>query len=128
MLAVERLDAGARGLENRGVARQRLGRRVAKIAEDGEVDVRVDVAERLHLEMREELGDVFDAIENRRHDHHRARRRRHALELEPRQPPRRDQLADDPLQNLDGELARGNEREQRDEGQRRAAASHARAA
>ena len=54
--AVERVDARARRLENLGVARQRFGRGVAKVAEDREVDVRIDVAERLHLEVREEIA------------------------------------------------------------------------
>ena len=61
VLVVERLDAGARGLENLGVARQRLGRRIAKVAEHGEVNVRVDVAERLDLEVREKIRHVLGA-------------------------------------------------------------------
>ena len=53
---VERGDAGARGLEDLRVVRQRLGRRVEKVAEDGEMDVRVDVAERLHFEVRDQVA------------------------------------------------------------------------
>ncbi len=74
VLPVERLDAGPRRVEDLGVARQRFGGGIAEIAEDREVDVRIDVAERLHLEVREKLGDLLHAIENRRHDDHRARR------------------------------------------------------
>ena len=54
-LRVERLDARARRGQNLGVARQRLGRGVAKIAEHREMNVRVDVAERLDFEVREEI-------------------------------------------------------------------------
>ena len=38
----------------------------------------------------------------------------HAIELEPRQPPRRDQLADHPLHDLNGQLAGRHQRQQRD--------------
>ena len=55
MLGVERLDAGARGRQDLGVARQRLGGRVAEVAQEGEMDVRIEVAERLHLEVRDQL-------------------------------------------------------------------------
>jgi hypothetical protein len=51
---VERGNARLRRGQNGGVARQRLRGRVREVAEDGEVDVRVDVAERLHLEVREQ--------------------------------------------------------------------------
>ncbi len=75
VLAVERFDAASRRLEDLGVAGQRLGGGVAKITEDGEVDIRIDVAERLNLEVREKVGHVIDVVENSRHDHHRARGR-----------------------------------------------------
>ena len=38
---------------------------------------------------------------------------RHAVEVEPRQPPRRDQPRDEPLHDLDGQLARRHQRQQR---------------
>ena len=66
------------------------------------------------------------AVEQRRHDHHRSRRRGHRVELEPRQPARRNQVADHPLQHLNGQLAGRHERQQRDEQQRRAAPAVAR--
>ena len=122
---VERGDARAGRLENLRVVRQRFGRRVQEVAEDGEVNVRVDVAERLHFEVRDQITDALHAVEERRHDHHRPGRRRHRVELEPRKPARRDQVADHPLQNLDGQLACGHGRQERDEDQRRRRASRA---
>ena len=41
-------------------------------------------------------------------------------QLEPRQPPRRDQVTDDPLHDLDRQLARRHGRQQRDPGEHRA--------
>jgi hypothetical protein len=81
-------------VEDGRVARQRLARGVAEVAQHGEVDVRVDVAERLDLEVARNSVDLLDAVEDRRHDHHRARRGGHAIELEPREPLRRHQRAD----------------------------------
>ena len=57
MPRVERLDTDACRIQDLGVVRQRLGGRVAKVAQDREVDVRVDVAERLDFEMGDELVD-----------------------------------------------------------------------
>ncbi len=125
VLAVERVDARPRRLEDLGVARQGFGGGVAEVAEHREVDVRIDVAERLHLEVCEKLLDLVHAIESGRHNHHRARGRRHRFELEARQPARRNQDADDALQDLDGELARRDHGQQRDEDQRRLPASRA---
>ena len=56
VLRVERVDAGARRRENLGVARQRLGRGVPEVAQDREVDVRIEVAERLDLEVRDQIA------------------------------------------------------------------------
>ncbi len=64
--------------------------------------------------------DALDAVEDRRHDHHRAGVGRDGHQFEPRQPPWRDQIADDPLHDLDRQLAGRHGREQRDPGQHRA--------
>ena len=71
MFRVERADALARRLENGGILRLRLFGGVAEIAQDGEMNVRVQIAERLDLEMREQIVHPRDAVEHRRHDHHR---------------------------------------------------------
>ena len=118
---VERGDRRTRRLEDLFVVRQCFCMCVREVAEDGEVDVRVDVAERLHFEVRHQIADALHAVEERRHDHHRLCRRRHGLELEPRQPARWNQVADQPLQNLDGQFACGDHRQERDEDQRGAA-------
>ena len=47
------------------------------------MNMRIEIAERLHLEMREQIVDTLHAVEQRRHDHHGSRRRRHRVELEP---------------------------------------------
>jgi hypothetical protein len=117
---VERGNARLRRRQNGGIARQRLRRGVREVAEDGEVDVRVDVAERLHLEMGEQALDALHAVEQGRDDHHRPRRRRYRVELEARKPSRRNQRADHPLQQLYRQLARGHDRQEHDTGQRRA--------
>ena len=57
------------------------------------MDVRIEVAERLHFEVRHQILRALDAVENRRDDHHRARRFRNADEIEPGKPPRRDEAA-----------------------------------
>ncbi len=118
MLPVERLDACARRFENRVVFGQHLGRRVGKVAEHGKVNVRIDVAERLHLQVREELRHIPGPIQDRGDDDHRARGGWHALELQARQPSRRDQLADYTLQDLDGQFTGRHDREQGHQHQR----------
>ena len=82
------------------------------------MNMRVDVAERLHFEVRDQLVDTLYAVEERRYDDHRPRRRRHRVVLEARKPAWRNQIADHPLHHLDGQLARGHDRQERDEKQR----------
>ncbi len=113
MLRVERLDPESRCLQNFGITRQCFCGSVWIITENGEVDMRIQVAERLHFHVRNQIVDPLDAVEHGGHDHHGARRRRHVIEIEPRQPSRGNEVVDDPLQNLDGQLARGHEREER---------------
>ena len=48
-------------------------RRVGEVAEDREVDVRIEVAERQHLEVLEQRRHRLGARQHRRHDDHRAR-------------------------------------------------------
>ena len=62
--------------------------------------------------------DALDAVEQRRHDHHRSCRGRDGSELEPSQARRRDHIADDPLQQLHRNFAGRHHREQRDRDQR----------
>ena len=105
MLRVERFDPAPGGGQDLLVARQRLGGRVADVAEDREVDARVHVAEGLHLEVRDQLAGALHAVEDRRDDHHGAGVLRHGAQLEPRQPARRNQVGDDPLHDLNRQLA-----------------------
>src|SRR5439155_18780394 len=68
---VELLDAGASLLEEAGVVRHLGSGGVLEVAEDGEVDVGVHVAERLHLEVLDELPDALAADLQRGDDDHR---------------------------------------------------------
>ena len=52
MFRVERADGVGGGGKNLVVERQRFGLRVLEVAQDREVDVRIEVAERLHLDVR----------------------------------------------------------------------------
>ena len=57
-LEVERLDARARAFENRRVS-GRVGRaRVGEVAEDREMDARIEIAERQHLDVLEQRVDA----------------------------------------------------------------------
>src|SRR5262245_25802992 len=72
MFGVERADTLGRRRQNVGVERQHLHIRVLEVAQDGEMKVWIEVAERRHLEMGHQLTRPLDAVENRRHDDHRA--------------------------------------------------------
>ena len=120
MLRIQGLDAGACRGQNVGVTRERFRRRVAKIGQQREVDVRIDVAKRLDLEMRDQLARLRGAVEDRGDDDHRAAIGGHAVEFEARQPPRRDQPTDDVLDDLNHQLAGRDHHQQRDRDQRRA--------
>ncbi len=85
----------ARRGEDRVVAGQVARVGVGEVAEDREVDVRIEVAERQHLEVLEQRRHRVDAREQRRHDDHRPRVVGNAVgEVEARQPPRRDRPGD----------------------------------
>ena len=89
---VQGVDARSRGGQNVGVVRPVLGEGVGEVAEQREVNARIEVAERLNLEVREQLVDRAHAAEQGRHDHHRAAILGHAaVEFETREHPRGDQ-------------------------------------
>src|SRR6478735_8135844 len=77
------------------------GGRVAEVAQDRKMDVRIEVAERLDLDVRQQRLDALDAVEDGRHDDHRPCRLGDAIELETRQAPRRDEPGNRALENLD---------------------------
>ena len=85
------------------------------------MNVGIEVAERLHIEVGDQVHDALHAVEQRRHDDHRPGRGGHGVELDTRQPARRDQIADQPLQQLDDQLAGRHRHEERDQHERRAA-------
>ena len=63
---VETCDARARRLEQRHIVRHVPRRRVREVAEEGEVDARIHVAQRHHLEVLEERLHPGDARQQRR--------------------------------------------------------------
>ena len=113
MRPVERRDAGAGRCQNVRIARQRLLGRVANVAQNGEVQIGIDVPQRLDLDMFDEGEGLLHAAENGGNDHHRAGVVRNAGELEARQTSRRDQIADHPLQDLNRQLTGRHDRQDR---------------
>ncbi len=115
--AVEIDDARPRGVENRRVARPFARVGVGEVAEDREVDPRIEVAQREHLDVLQQRRDPVDARQQRRHDDHRAGRRRHALrEIEAGQAARRDRPHDRAVRERERDV-RG--RDQQEQHQRR---------
>ena len=110
---VEGVDAGACGGENVPVLRHLLGGRVGKIAKDREVDTGIDVAERLNLQVVEQLVHARDTGEEGGHDDHRPRVLGDPRgTVEPGEPLWRHHPCRQPLHERDRELA-GGEKQQR---------------
>jgi hypothetical protein len=76
---IEILDAGARRRQDRRVLREVFGIGIREVAEDGEMDARVEVAEREHLHVLQQRRHPRGARQQRRHHHHRAGFLRDAL-------------------------------------------------
>ena len=121
MCGIERLDPRAGRGQDLGVARQGLGRGVPKVTQDRKMDVRIEVAECLNLDVRQQRTHTLDTVEDRWHDDHRPCRLRDAIEIETRQAPRWDQAGDRPLEDLDGEFGGRHHSKQRDHDQQRPA-------
>ena len=112
--AVERLDAGHRRGQDLVVTGHRERPRVLEVGEDREVDFGVEVAERLHLQVRQEPLDVPDAAQEHGHDHHRAGALGDPFaEIEAGEPARRHERGHDALDDEQSEFARGEQREHR---------------
>ena len=110
---VQLLDPGARRLEDFAVVRKRLGLGVEKVAEEGEVDVHVQVPESLHFEVVDQTAHPLHAREERRDDDHRPRALGHAAgKVQPREPARGHEPGRDALDQRDGDLARGQQNEE----------------
>ena len=89
---------------------------IGDVAEDGEVDVRIEVAEREHLDVLQQRGHRFRARQHRRDDDHRAGVVRDAIgEVEAGQPPRRNGPCDRVVRERDGDVHRRHEQEQREQ-------------
>ncbi len=118
---VQGFDTFASGCQNLAVARERFARGVPEIAQDGELDVPIDVAERLHLDVGEQIVHSFDAVEHRGHDDDCPCGLRDVVQFQAGEPARWDQVADDPLQDLNRQLGRWHDREQPNPHEHRAA-------
>ena len=70
---IERLDAGTRRRQHRRVTRHVARRGVGEVAQDREVDVRIEIAERQHFEVLQQRRHRRLARQHRRHDDHRPR-------------------------------------------------------
>ena len=89
-------------------------RRVDEVAEDREVDARIDVGQRRHLEPLEQFLDLGDRGQQHRNDDHRAGVwRQPVLELETQQPSRADEQRHEPLHDDNRHFARRHQQQQR---------------
>ena len=114
---VEGLDSGAGGVQDRLVLRHLARGGVGEVAEDREVDARIEVAEGQHLEVLEQLPDSLDARQQRRHHDHGPRALRHPVqEVEAGQPPRRGEAGRQALDDGDRHVARRQQQEERHPG------------
>jgi hypothetical protein len=111
--AVERLDTGDGCGQDLVVSGYRWRLRILEIAQDREVDPGVEIAECLHLQVRQEPLDLAHATEERGHDHHRACAFRDPFaEVEAWEAARRHDRRHDALNEEHREFARGQQREQ----------------
>ena len=85
------------------------------------MNVRIEIAECLNFDVRQQCTDTLDTVEDRWHDDHRPCRLRDAIEVETRQAPRRNQPGDRSLEDLDGEFGGRHHSKQRDYDQQRSA-------
>ncbi len=108
---VEDLDARARQAEQRLVFRLRFLGRVAVIGEQGELQVRVAIGEEADFERLDQLIDGGDTAQHRRHHHQRAPVGRDAaLEIQARQEGGVGHQRDDPVDECDRKMRRGQRR------------------
>ena len=116
---VEGLDPGTGGGQDRLVLRHLARGSVREVAEDREVDVRVEVSERQHLEVLEQLPDPLDARQERRHDDHGPRALRHpGEEVEAGEPPRSGEADAEALDDSDRHVTRRQQQEEGHPGER----------
>ncbi len=111
--SIEVLDTRARGGENRRIAGQLAGIGVSEIAEDREMDARIEVPQREHLDVLQQRRHRGGARQHRGHDDHRAGVVWNAIgEIEARQATRRDRPRDHALSERDRDVGRGDQEEQ----------------
>ena len=125
---IEVLDARARGGKNRRIAGQLARIGVGEVAEDREVDARIEVAQREHLDVLQQRRHRRGARQQRRHDDHRAGVVWNPIgEVEARQAARRDRPGDHALRERDRDVGRRDQQEQHQSRQARAEAPSCRA-
>ena len=111
---VQRVDAARRLLDDRRVVHGGLGVGIGEVAENRVVNVRVRVAQVAQFELRQQVGHLVGRADQDRNDHDRAVVVGHAAAIvEFRQRSRRHKRGDEPVDQVDGQLA-----ERQDDGQR----------
>jgi hypothetical protein len=116
---VQGVDPGSRGAQDLRVVRHLARGGVREVAQDREVDARIEIAESQHLEVLEQLGDPRDAREQRRHDDHGSRALRHAAqEVEAGKAAWRSEADKQALDDGDRHVARRKQQQQRHPGLR----------
>ncbi len=108
---VQRVDGRTRGRNDLLVVWRRFADRIREVAQDREVNVRIEIADRLDLEVIDESVDTLDAVDDRWYDHHRPRISRKTVVFQPRQAARRYQRGEDALDDLNGKFARRHDDE-----------------
>jgi hypothetical protein len=115
VLLVERVDALLRGLQKTLVVGHRLRGGIREVGQQAVVQVRVSIGEVADFQRLDQVLDVVDARDHRRHHDQRARCRRDpARIIHARQRMRRHDQHRQPVHHANGELARGD-REQENE-------------
>ena len=112
---IECLDRRDRCPEYLVLARQVLGRRVREVREQCEMDMRIHIAERVHLEALDKSPRALDrGNEGGNNDHGPSVFGHAAAQVEARQRPRPRDPVDHPVHERHREFAYGNERERAD--------------
>ncbi len=114
---VESVNTLHRGRQNGRVPLRGLGRRVGKVAQDGEMEVRRAVGEKLDLEVVEGLTHRLDAGEEDGNDDRRAVFLGHAVlaEVELGEKPWPQEGGDELIDGADGDVVGWNQRTQEDQ-------------
>ena len=112
VLRIQRRDAHGGEFDQRRIGRQMLLRCVVQIGEQAEMQSRISVGEKPHLERVDQFLNACAAAEHGWHDHQRARLQGDAeCVVHARQGPRRDDQGHEPVDDRHHELAAGDQQQ-----------------